>query len=123
MILRQVTASRYGGASRYTGYKRSRIFLKLECGHEQSRKASEGCPMRARCRDCERTAPTVERLGESELVRIDGTSCSGTVARKPAKCAWSGLPIEKGDKVYRPLFNTQNRMKRWLASEIDRIAP
>lgn len=127
MIFRQVATSRLGGASRYTGYRRSRIFLTLECGHEQSRKASEGCPNRARCRDCERTAPTVERFGTG-LVKIDGLPCTRSPARqrrwlRGLRCAWSGKPIHKGDECYRPLMNGEGRAKRWLASEIDALCP
>ncbi len=54
MIFRRITKSWYGNGSRYTGYIPRRIFLLLECGHEQSRKASQHTGARARCRDCER---------------------------------------------------------------------
>jgi bacterioferritin-associated ferredoxin len=51
-----VTASEYVGACRYTGYVDKSIRLTLACGHEQYRKASQGIPVKARCRDCERAA-------------------------------------------------------------------
>ncbi len=46
----------YFGACRYTGYLDKSIRLFLECGHEQTRKASGGVPKKARCRECERDA-------------------------------------------------------------------
>lgn len=55
MILQPVKTHEYVGACRYTGYIARSIRLKLECGHEQIRKASQGVPHRARCTECERT--------------------------------------------------------------------
>lgn len=54
MILRKVKDIEYVGACRYTGYIAKSIKLMLECGHEQYRKASQGVPSRAKCRECER---------------------------------------------------------------------
>lgn len=56
MILQLVTDHEYCGACQYTGYIDKAIRLTLKCGHEQTRKASQGVPRRARCRDCERSA-------------------------------------------------------------------
>ncbi len=61
MTLREVTTHEYCGASRYTGYIRKSIRLVLSCGHEQFRKASQGVPNRARCRECEREAFNAKR--------------------------------------------------------------
>jgi hypothetical protein len=62
MIFRPVTAHEYVGASRYTGYVARSIMLTLACGHQQFRKASDGIPHKARCRDCERRADENVRL-------------------------------------------------------------
>lgn len=62
MIFRIVTHFDYVGACRYTGYINKSIKLKLECGHEQRRKASGGVPRKARCKDCERRACKVPRM-------------------------------------------------------------
>lgn len=56
MVFRPVKNFEYVGACRYTGYIARSIRLFLECGHEQVRKASQGIPRKARCRDCERAA-------------------------------------------------------------------
>jgi hypothetical protein len=56
MMLRSVKYHEYTGACRYTGYVHKTIKLTLDCGHENYRKASQGVPMKARCRDCARTA-------------------------------------------------------------------
>lgn len=56
MIFRPVINSEYVGASRYTGYIAKSIRLDLQCGHNQYRKASQGVPRQARCRECERAA-------------------------------------------------------------------
>jgi hypothetical protein len=52
MTMRNVTSHEYVGACRYTGYVAKSIKLLLECGHENYRKASQGVPERAKCRDC-----------------------------------------------------------------------
>lgn len=51
----------------------------------------------------------------------DGRRLVWTVsaARKPNKCALSGKPILRGDRVYKPITNSDQRMKRILASELD----
>ena len=54
MKLIAIKTFEYFGACRYTGYIDKSIRLFLECGHEQTRKASQGVPQKARCRDCER---------------------------------------------------------------------
>lgn len=54
MILQDVQEIEYVGACRYTGYIARSISLKLACGHEVTRKASQGIPKRARCAECER---------------------------------------------------------------------
>jgi len=56
MILRRVQNLHYVGACRYTGYEHKSIRLELDCGHEITRKASQGVPSRARCKECERAA-------------------------------------------------------------------
>lgn len=56
MILQRVKTYEYVGACRYTGYIARSIRLTLECGHEQTRKVSQGVPNRARCIECERIA-------------------------------------------------------------------
>lgn len=66
MILRAVKTHEYVGASRYTGYSHKSIRLFLECGHDLSRKASQGVPAKARCRECERH--------ESAFAPADGNS-------------------------------------------------
>ena len=53
MIFQRVMDHEYTGACRYTGYIARSIKLTLFCGHEQVRKASQGVPMKARCRDYE----------------------------------------------------------------------
>jgi hypothetical protein len=63
MIFRPVTKMEYTGACRYTGYIPKSIMLTLDCSHEQFRKASQGVPKKARCRECERQ--TLRRDGES----------------------------------------------------------
>lgn len=50
--LRKVSTFKYTGGCRYTGYIDKTIKLTLECGHELYRKASQGVPVKARCRDC-----------------------------------------------------------------------
>jgi hypothetical protein len=50
--LRNVTVYEWTGACRYTGYQNRTIKLTLECGHHNYRKASQGAPQRARCREC-----------------------------------------------------------------------
>lgn len=55
-MLRAVRDIEYTGACRYTGYVAKSIRLHLECGHELYRKASQGIPARARCRECERSS-------------------------------------------------------------------
>jgi hypothetical protein len=50
--LRAVLRYEYVGASRYTGYVAKSIRLILVCGHDNYRKASQGAPSRARCRQC-----------------------------------------------------------------------
>lgn len=59
--MRPVKTFSYTGACRYTGYIPKSIKLTLECGHEQHRKASQGVPKRAHCRDCERTEPLTRK--------------------------------------------------------------
>ena len=56
MIWQPVIDAVYMGANRYTGYVPKSIKLTLKCGHEQHRKASQGAPLKARCKDCEREA-------------------------------------------------------------------
>jgi hypothetical protein len=58
MIFRRVINSEWVGACRYTGYIAKSIRLTLECGHENYRKASQGIPQRAHCRECERATMT-----------------------------------------------------------------
>lgn len=55
MIFQRVMDHEYTGPGqcRYTGYIARSIKLTLFCGHEQVRKASQGVPMKARCRDYE----------------------------------------------------------------------
>lgn len=53
-VFQSVAQHEYTGACRYTGYIAKTIKLTLQCGHEQFRKASQGVPAKARCRDCER---------------------------------------------------------------------
>lgn len=60
--LRLVRTHEYVGGCRYTGYIDKSIRLKLVCGHEQVRKASQGVPHKARCRDCEREPKAVDHL-------------------------------------------------------------
>jgi hypothetical protein len=55
-MLRKVMNFDYVGACRYTGYNARSVRLTLECGHTTTRKASDGVPMRAKCRDCEHLA-------------------------------------------------------------------
>lgn len=50
--LRKVLRAAYEGACRYTGYEAITIRLWLECGHETTRKASQGIPSRAGCYEC-----------------------------------------------------------------------
>jgi hypothetical protein len=64
MILQLVTEHEYCGACQYTGYIDKAIRLTLKCGHEQTRKASQGVPRRARCRDCEKAAHKPEQRQE-----------------------------------------------------------
>lgn len=54
--MKAVTNHEYVGACRYTGYVAKSIRLVLECGHENLRKASQGVPTRAHCRDCARAS-------------------------------------------------------------------
>ena len=54
--LRKVTKSAPIGGSRYTGYVAKSIEMSLDCGHKAYRKASDGIPRRARCRECARAA-------------------------------------------------------------------
>jgi hypothetical protein len=56
IVWQPVSAHEYVGACRYTGYVDKTIRLTLACGHEQYRKASQGAPLKARCRDCERAS-------------------------------------------------------------------
>jgi hypothetical protein len=56
MIFQPVMSHEWVGASRYTGYTDKSIRLTLACGHQQTRKASQGLPMKARCRECERNS-------------------------------------------------------------------
>lgn len=56
MILQPVKNIEYVGACRYTGYVARSIKLILACGHETTRKASQGVPKKARCKECERAA-------------------------------------------------------------------
>ena len=65
MILRKVLNFNYVGACRYTGYNAKSVRLQLECGHTITRKASDGVPMRAKCRECEIVAATVVSVGAS----------------------------------------------------------
>lgn len=58
-IYQRVTDIAYVGACRYTGYVAKSLKLHLACGHEQYRKASQGVPLKAKCRDCERTPSSV----------------------------------------------------------------
>ena len=51
MIFRRVIDHESCGEGRYTEYDNKSIYLILECGHDQYRKASMGVPDRARCRD------------------------------------------------------------------------
>ena len=53
VVMRRVVKSEYVGACRYTGYIAKSIQLTLECGHEQFRKASQGIPLKAKCRECQ----------------------------------------------------------------------
>jgi hypothetical protein len=50
--LKKVIDIKYVGVCRYTGYRAKSVMLKLECGHEQRRKASQGIPKRVRCLVC-----------------------------------------------------------------------
>lgn len=51
----KVVSFNYVGACRYTGYIDKSIELILECGHGQPfRKASQGVPRTANCRECDR---------------------------------------------------------------------
>lgn len=54
MVMSKVWNATYCGACRYTGYEHKSIRLTLECGHEITRKASAGIPLKARCHDCSR---------------------------------------------------------------------
>lgn len=54
MIFQPVTNIEYVGACRYTGYIAKSIRLTLKCGHEIQRKASQGVPLKAHCRECEK---------------------------------------------------------------------
>lgn len=54
-MMQPVERFEYVGACRYTGYAHRSIRLFLKCGHEQpARKASQGVPAKAKCRQCER---------------------------------------------------------------------
>jgi hypothetical protein len=64
-MLKKVTNSDYVGACRYTGYIPKSIKLTLECGHEQHRKASQGVPVRANCKDCDREPRNAEEAAEA----------------------------------------------------------
>lgn len=54
MMFRSVVNWDWCGACRYTGYRNKSVRLVLSCGHELYRKASQGVPGKARCRECER---------------------------------------------------------------------
>lgn len=56
MIMQKVVSHEYSGRSRAIGYKHKWLHLKLECGHMNVRKASQGLPKRARCWYCEHDA-------------------------------------------------------------------
>ena len=50
--LKEVIRHEYEGACRYTGYNNNRIRLFLSCGHETTRKQSQGVPQKAACYEC-----------------------------------------------------------------------
>jgi hypothetical protein len=86
MTLRTVDSFDYVGACRYTGYEHKSILLKLECGHELQRKASEGVPRRAHCRECKcvpvwrsRGSRPASAIEVGDAVRFGG--CVGYVER------------------------------------------
>lgn len=55
MMFRNMVSAEYCGASRYTGYVARSVRIKLECGHELIRRASEfGTQSKFHCRDCDR---------------------------------------------------------------------
>lgn len=60
-MMRAVQSFEWTGACRYTGYVDKSVRLKLVCGHELVRKASQGVPQRAKCRDCARAVRGVVR--------------------------------------------------------------
>lgn len=53
-VYQPVVRTEYVGACRYTGYIDRSIRFYLACGHEVTRKASQGTPTRIKCRDCGR---------------------------------------------------------------------
>jgi hypothetical protein len=55
------------------------------------------------------------------LVKIDGKPAIRCIARKGTFCSHSGKPINRGDRLYRHLFDTMEHGKRWLASKIEVI--
>lgn len=60
-VWKSVKALTYVGACRYTGYVPKTAELTLECGHQLYRKASAPVPLKARCKECERSRQTVPR--------------------------------------------------------------
>lgn len=54
--------------------------------------------------------------------RYKGQLWAECKSRKITTCNLTGLPIKVGDKIFRPVGNTQNRMKRILAQELIREA-
>lgn len=62
-MLRKVIDIEYTGACRYTGYIPKSIRFTLDCGHQLHRKASQGIPQRAKCRECDlaTTSPEADR--------------------------------------------------------------
>lgn len=56
-----------------------------------------------------------------DLLRYRGLLWSRATARKATKCWLTRAEIVKGDDIYRPITNGNNRMQRLKASEVDRI--
>lgn len=56
------------------------------------------------------------------LIGWRGRLWSTCKARKPTTCCLTGLPIEKGDEIFRPIGNGCGRMERANASHLRSLA-
>lgn len=105
--LRKVSKFEYIGACRYTGYIPKSVKLHLECGHEITRKASTGTPVRARCLVCHNIALSAMIKNPDHFERMMNAEYRGNQYLADANEA-----SERGDKMKADKFYEKGQF--WL---------